>query len=331
MPPRLFIIYNPAAGRARRAWPVAREALEAARASYEVRETNSPDDATRIARTALREGCEVIAALGGDGTLGETATGFFDLNNLDDNGLPSPVNARAVFAPLPAGTGNDFTRALANGKPAPLETWLATLVAHLQGKHEPRPVDTIYCATDNGARRFIALNLVSLGLSVEVIERVRAQNGWLQKLPGGARFVWGALGALRAWRERPARVTLDDEPPREFTTNLLTFANSPYAGGGMMFAPAAKLDDGRLDALLSGGLGRAEILRELPRIRSGGHVANPKVTIPQARRARVETLDTAQFTVEADSNLRGVTPLEMRVMPQSLRVLAGGPLRLATT
>ena len=314
---RTLIIYNPTAGHARRAWPVVCNGLNAAGLLYDAHETHGPGEATARTRQALQNGYETIAAVGGDGTLGETATGFFDLHNLDKNGLPTPINANAVFAPLPAGTGNDFTRALTHGKPAPLEKWLAALISRRPG----RMLDTLYGMTDGGAQRFIALNLVSLGISVEVIERVRAQRGLLQKMPGGARFALAALSALRDWRERGVRVTLDDETPRDFTTNLLTFANSPYAGGGMMFAPAAKLDDGLLDALLSSGLSRAEILRELPRIRSGGHIANPKVTLAQARFVRVEMLDDAPFTVEADSNLRGATPLELRVMPQSLRVI----------
>jgi diacylglycerol kinase (ATP) len=151
---------------------------------------------------------------------------------------------------------------------------------------------------------------------------VRSQNVLLQRLPGEARFVWAALGALLAWREQDVRVTLDENAPREFTTNLLVFSNSRYAGGGMLFAPNASPDDGWFDALLSGGLKRRHILRELPRIRRGGHVANPKVFIQQARCARVEGRNGAQFTVEADSNPRGQTPLDLKILPGCLRIIS---------
>ena len=320
--PRTLIIYNPTAGRARRAIDEVRAVISAMdSAAYEIYETTGPGTATTRTRAALSEGYTTIAAVGGDGTLGETATGFFDLDNLDDKGWPAPVNPRAVFAPLPAGTGNDFTRALANGRPEPLSYWLHGLTAYLQGSGRTRLVDALYGTTDGGTQRFVALNMVTLGLSVAVIRRVRAQGTLLQQLPGGVRFVWAALGALAAWREQPVSVTLDDNAPRRFATNLLTFANSPYAGGGMMFAPNAQLDDSWLDALLSGGLSRAGILRELPRIRHGGHVANPKVTIRQARRVSVTAPDDTPFYIEADSNLLGQTPLTLRVMPGTLQVV----------
>lgn len=324
--PRTLIIYNPTAGRARRAWPQVKAALDAARVVYAVHETTAAGDATTRTRAALREGCEVVAALGGDGTLGETVTGFFDLNTLTRNGLPQSIKSSVVFAPLPAGTGNDFTRALTDGTPQPLKHWLENLTSYLrhQNRAHLRTIDTLYGTTDDGARPFVALNLVSLGLSVEVIRRVREQNRLWHGLPGGVRFVGAALAALSAWREQPVTVTCDDAAPRHFATNLLAFANSRYAGGGMMFAPAARLDDGYFDALLTGGLTRREILRELPRIRHGGHVANPKVTLQTVRRVCVETHGGAAWQVEADSNLLGSTPLELRVMPAALRVLGKG-------
>jgi YegS/Rv2252/BmrU family lipid kinase len=313
--PRTLIIYNPTAGHAHRAWPAVCAALQEAGCRYEVHATRYAGDATERVRVALREGYQNIVAAGGDGTLGEVATGFFHLPA--DGGRPVPLNTEAALAPLPLGTGNDFTRALA-GRPEPLEKWLAALTTHLRTPRT-RTVDTLYGITQE--QQFVALNLVSLGISVEAINRVRGQAAWLQKLPGEARFVWAALGALRVWRERPVRVSLDEEEPRSFATNLLAFANSRFAGGGMIFAPNAQLDDGWLDAVLSTRLSRAGIVRELPRIRYGGHVANPKVTIRQARRVRVATAPGAEFMVEADSNLRGHTPLDLRVMPGALQVV----------
>lgn len=315
---RPLIIVNPTAGHARRAWPVVRGKLDAAGLVYDFYETRGAGDATARARAALRENCTTIAALGGDGTLGETAQGFFN----PDTDEPQIACAAAVFAPLPAGTGNDFTRALAGGRPAPLEKWVEALAARCRGERQPRAVDVLFGQSDGGAQRFIALNAVTLGLSVETILRVRSQGAWLRRLPGEARFVAAALGALAAWRERAVRVVLDDGAAREFTTNLLVFSNTRYAGGGMMFAPNAQPDDGWFDALLTAGLARRHILRELPRIRAGGHVANPRVTIQQTRHARVEGADGAQSAIEADSNPRGATPLELSVRRGALKVVA---------
>jgi diacylglycerol kinase family enzyme len=108
--------------------------------------------------------------------------------------------------------------------------------------------------------------------------------------------------------------------------NLTAVANALYAGGGMMLSPHAKIDDGKLDVVTAPGLNRREIVRELARIHKGGHVANPKVRIVQGKGVSIETFSPEDaMRIEADGNVRGVTPVEFRVMPQALRlVVAGG-------
>ena len=88
----------------------------------------------------------------------------------------------------------------------------------------------------------------------------------------------------------------------------------------MMLSPQARLDDGMLDVVTACGLTRANVMRELARIHKGGHVANPKVQIRQGTCVRVETFAPEDaMQIEADGNVRGVTPVEFRVLPRALR------------
>jgi diacylglycerol kinase (ATP) len=104
--------------------------------------------------------------------------------------------------------------------------------------------------------------------------------------------------------------------------NLVAVANGIYAGGGMMFAPGARVDDGMMNVLLAYGLSRAAILRELPRIRRGGHLANPRVREMKTTRVLIETLAPQDaLPVEADGNVRGYTPAEFRIIPSALKVV----------
>ena len=90
----------------------------------------------------------------------------------------------------------------------------------------------------------------------------------------------------------------------------------------MMFAPGAAYDDGLIDLLLSHNLTRAAIVRELPRIRRGGHLANERVRLVRARHVRVEhDKPDEALLVEADGNLRGRTPVEFCIMPGAIRVI----------
>jgi diacylglycerol kinase family enzyme len=59
---------------------------------------------------------------------------------------------------------------------------------------------------------------------------------------------------------------------------------------------------------------------ELSRIHTGGHVNNPKVTITQGSIVTIETfLVQDGMLLEADGNVRGVTPVQFQVLPGALR------------
>jgi diacylglycerol kinase (ATP) len=322
--PRTLVIINPASARARRAWPKIKATLTENRLLFDAHETTHAGDATEKTRAALREGYQVVAVVGGDGTLSEAATGFFefaDVENPASSHLPTPVNRDAALAILPAGTGDDFARGL-KGRREPLESWLETFIAYYHravGKGA-RMVDVIHGRVSGIERGFICLNVATIGLGAEVAARVASQGDMLKGLPGEARFVSAAFGALAAWRERRVRITVDDHEVIENQSNLIAVANGTYAGGGMMFAPDASPDDGLIDLVLTHNLSRKTILRELPRIRRGAHLANPRVRIIKARHVKVET-ETDALLLEADGNVRGHTPAEFRIMPGALRVV----------
>lgn len=331
---RTLVIINPASARARRAWPKIKSALAGVGLCFDAHETTHAGDATERTRAALRDGYNIIAIVGGDGTLSEAASGFFEFHEDDndaDSHLPSPINLDAALALLPAGTGDDFARGLV-GERETLEKWLEIFISHCRrddAVSATRLIDVIHGRVEQGEQDFICLNVATIGLGAEVAARVASQGNVMRHLPGEARFVSAACGALAAWRERRVRVIIDEGEVVESQTNLIAVANGIYAGGGMMFAPDARNDDGLLDLLLSRDLTRATILRELPRIRRGEHLANERVRILKARHVRVET-DTPEdaLLVEADGNVRGHTPAEFRILPGAIRVIQNAKLKM---
>ncbi|HEX8354214.1 MAG TPA: diacylglycerol kinase family protein, partial [Pyrinomonadaceae bacterium] len=301
-------------------------------------------------RDALGAGFTTVAAVGGDGTLSAAAAGYFEpLGGPNGDDVPRAVNPSAALAVLPAGTGDDFARGLAGGRRDPLEAWLARLVTHC--RHDPpsdslsdesaaafsqtdesaaltrrtataRRVDVLLGSVDGGERRFFCLNAATLGIGAEVAGRVAAQGGAVRRLPGEARFALAAVPLLAAWRNRRVRVRVDGRVWEECGTNLLAVANGAYAGGGMNFSPEARLDDGLLDVLVVCDISRPALVRELSRVRVGGHLNNPKIKLTRGRHVRVETADDADpLGVEADGDPRGRTPADFRVLPSALRVV----------
>ena len=263
---------------------------------------------------------DTIAVVGGDGTLSEAAQGFFEFNKrLED--IPSPINSEARLAILPAGTGDDFARSQM-GHREPLRKWIDILVSHCQTSTDAnvRQVDVLYGICDNYATPFICLNASTMGIGGETAARVAAHGNFMRRFSGEGRFAAAALAALAGWRERRVRVSIDDSEVIEGNMNLVGVANALYAGGGMMLSPQAQIDDGKLDVVTASGLNRANVVRELARIHKGGHVRNPKVRITQGEGVSIETFSaTDAMLIEADGNVRGVTPVEFRVMPKALR------------
>lgn len=324
---KLFVVVNRAAARARRAWPLVREALARGGVGFEAHESLMPGETERRTREALAAGFGTVAVVGGDGTLSAAASGYFQpFADAREGERPRPVNPAAALAVLPAGTGDDFARGLTGGRREPTAAWVARLVEHCRKESGSLPsvrsVDVLACEVDGGARRFVCLNALTLGVGAEVAGRVAAQGGGWRRLPGEARFAWAAVQALASWRDRRVRITLDGATWVECRTNLIAVVNGPFAGGGMNFSPAADIGDGLLDALTVCGISRAELVRELLRVHRGGHLANPKVKLARGARVRVETLDGDDaLGVEADGDVRGHTPADFRLVPSALRVV----------
>ena len=318
-----LIIINNVAAKARRAWPVVRGRLEESGIEFDFHETTGPKDATTQTRAALKAGCRTIAVVGGDGTLGEASEGFFEFDNKVEK-LPSPLSPEAALAILPSGTGDDFARGLM-GHRAPLAKWIETLTSYCKqpDTRSTRLVDVLYGTCDNYTQPFICLNASTMGIGGETAARVAAQGSLMRSLSGEARFMVAAMAALAAWRERRVRVSVGEITVADCSMNLVAVANGLYAGGGMMLSPRAQIDDGKLDVVTASGLTRAAVIRELPRIHAGGHVANPNVKITQGRQVRIETFSAEDaLLIEADGNVRGRTPVEFRILPASLRFVA---------
>jgi len=307
----MLIIINPLAAKARRAWAIIQKQLNI---DYEAYETTSPGDATHKVRAALQSGVQSVAVVGGDGTLSEAAEGFFRFND-DLNIPPAPINPSATLAILPAGTGDDFARGLRR-KRSPLAGWINALLSN----RDAQTVDVLYGRCNGYEKPFICLNASTMGIGGETAGRVAAQGKFMRNFSGEFRFVFAAVGALAAWRERRVRVTVDGRVVVDGPMNLAGVANGLYAGGGMMLSPEARVDDGKLDVVTASGLSRANIVTELSRIHTGGHVNNPKVTITQGTIVTIETLLAQDaMPLEADGNVRGVTPVRFEVLPGALR------------
>ena len=312
----VLVIINNAAAKARAVWPTIQKQLDSAGIRYEAYQTKAAGDATLKTREALRNGVDTIAVVGGDGTLSETAEGFFEFGN-DPTVLPSSINPAARLAILPAGTGDDFARGLRSHR-APLRSWIEKLFT-ADGTETPQ-VDVLYGRCNDLQKGFICINASTMGIGGETASRVASHREFMRRFPGEVRFALAAFSALAVWRERRVRVTVDADEMIDAQMNLIAVANGSYAGGGMMLTPEARPDDGKLDVITASGLSRSQVVTELSRVHRGGHVRNPKVKISRGETVLIETFsDQDAMPIEADGNVRGFTPVKFQVLPGALK------------
>ena len=65
---------------------------------------------------------------------------------------------------------------------------------------------------------------------------------------------------------------------------FLTFSNSKFTGGTMMIAPKAEVNDGLIEYVRWGPIGRVGLIRNLPTLYDGTHINHPLAERQQAKR-----------------------------------------------
>jgi YegS/Rv2252/BmrU family lipid kinase len=251
-----------------------------------VRMTERSHHAAELAAEAVRSGVKIVIAWGGDGTVNETA------------GVLTGTDV--VLCVIPAG--------FANALRIPHDPLRAIEVA-LAG--EERVVDV----GEIDGRRFF--NVAGIGFDATVAEQFnrqeQGQRGMLPYVRLGIRELFRYHGShYRCWLDGSV---LDTD------ALFIAFANGIEFGNGVRIAPHARVDDGKLEAVVvedrSLG-GRLWLARHL-------------ITRNPRNAARVHFHSIAQATIETDRPIvyhvdgepgRGGTTVAVRVHPGALRVRA---------
>lgn len=257
-------IINPAAGggRCRKLVGPAIERLRAGGLTIETVETASPGEATVRAREAYQRGLRHFIAVGGDGTSYEVVNGLY----------PEALSGeRPTLAFLPLGTGNSFLRDFSDrGVEFAIEALLA---------HRSQPCDVLHLTHKNGALHYI--NLLSVGFSADVATlRARRFSRW-----GELGYQTAIFICLARFRRRPFPLRVDGEENIDRRRCLfLTFSNSKFTGGTMMIAPKAEVNDGLIEFVRWGPIGRVGLIRNLPTLYDGTHIQHPLAERRAAKR-----------------------------------------------
>lgn len=292
-PRRMKLVVNPAAGGGAglRALPKIQRFLKELGGDFDLHITSKPKEAKAIAHSAVRLGCGVVVAVGGDGTVNEVAT--------------SLVGTEVALGVIPTGNGNDFFRI--TGIDASL---LACCKALTAGKFRRIDVGTL------GEDRFF-FNALGVGLNGTIAHRA----GRTHLLRGSPLYLYATLKTIPLYHPPQMKVRIEDYELQSRTT-LIAVGNGTSTGGGFQLTPFASPDDGLFDICLVEGVSKLKMFYHLPRLSRGNIPRLRSVKMFRSRKLEVES--ETPFTAHLDGEILGtdLRRLSADLLPKKLKVIS---------
>lgn len=243
---------------------------------------------------------EAALIFGGDGTV------HHYLATLMEKKIPLLV--------VPIGSGNDFAHAIGIDDPdGALAAWDRYLAAGFNAhaidlgeiQHGKKGRDKTYYCCVAGA-----------GLDSATNRLANSFPSWLRSHGGYALSLVLSTGKYRA---TGIKVHSHPKKPTSEPAFMVAVANAPSYGAGMKIAPMASVDDHRLDVCFVRKTKKLRLLKLFPRVYRGRHIGLPEVEYFQTDRVHLSSEEP--LDVFADGEYVCQTPVEIRVVPDALRVI----------
>jgi YegS/Rv2252/BmrU family lipid kinase len=259
--------------------------------------TSKPDHATHLSRNALLNECDLIVAIGGDGTINEVINGFF----YDD----IIINKQAKLGIINFGTGSGLAQSL--HLPNDLSKQFEIIKIG-----ESKKIDCgriVYHSQKNANTIRYFINEFQLGIGGAVVKNVKSHQ---KRLGGSLAFGLTTIKSVFSHPNQSFTIEIDHHKTIEDNFTGVIIANGDYTGGGMNLAPGAKLDDGYFNVLLIHGLTVPQRLIAFSKVYSGKHINNGKFSYFPAKYLNINSCE--KVVLEADGELLGHLPCSVEIL-----------------
>ncbi|MDC7286488.1 diacylglycerol kinase family lipid kinase [Blautia schinkii] len=304
-----YFIVNPnsRSGAGRNIWNMLRSELAVRKITYKAYLTEYVGHATKLAHEISTKGTveepAYLITVGGDGTIHEVLTGIQDFDSV-------------IFGYIPTGSGNDFCRGMGL-----LQDPLKALNCVLR-KERIQSMDVPYININNRHHRFgISMGI---GYDASVCQEVLASPAKkiLNRL-GLGKLIYLAVALKQLIFVNPTPMTLYLDGGRRRTYKKVYFTavmNQKYEGGGFMFCPKAKSNDGILDVIVVEGMSKAKVLCCLPTAFFGRHIHFKGVHIMRCK--SIEINSAIPLAIHKDGESGGIrSEISVSVEKKALKVI----------
>jgi diacylglycerol kinase (ATP) len=258
---------------------------------------------------ASNKDADAILIFGGDGTIHRHLSALVRLQ------LPVLI--------VPAGSGNDFARALnVRSMRDSLRTWKD----FESGKIRSQAIDLgVIAPLASPEQKHLFCCVAGCGLDSIATSRANQMPRWLRSHGGYALSVLPLLLRLPAFAMRLTKSNHDVDPsgerqsaPQKLTL-LAAFANTQFYGDGMRIAPDADFTDGKLDICQISRMNPFELFCMFPTVYFGRHLLSPQVEYSKAERVTIDT--EVPLDIYADGEFVCQTPAELSIARAALSVV----------
>jgi YegS/Rv2252/BmrU family lipid kinase len=261
-----------------------------------------PGHSTELALDAAKEGIEVVAALGGDGTVHEVVNGLMQI----------PRHERPLLAVIPLGSGNDFANNV--GVESDLEK---STMRMYEG--EVKEIDIGVVTDDSGKREFWDN---TLGIGFDASATIHANK--ITRLQGFPMYLWAVIQTILRHHDVAQMSIETDTDVFEQEVLMFSICNGPREGGGFHVAPGALTDDGILDFAMIEGVSRLMMFRLIPEVMNGTHGRFHQVRLGQS--AKTVLKYDRPMAIHTDGEIFAgfnseVRQLTIEVLPKELNVI----------
>ncbi|KRL97897.1 diacylglycerol kinase [Liquorilactobacillus satsumensis] len=297
MKKRCRIIYNPTSGREAMKNDLVDILNILERAGYETSafqttpEFNSArDEAARVAR----DGFNLVIAAGGDGTINEVVNGI------------APFKQRPKMGIIPAGTTNDYARALK----IPREDPIAAAKVIAKGK-------TVRMDIGQAGKKYF-VNIAGGGLLTELTYGVPSQ---FKSLFGYLAYL--VKGAEMLPRIKPIKMHLEyDTGVFAGKASMFFLALTNSIGGFEQIVPDASLDDGKFTLIVVKTSNLVEILQLMTMVLNGGrHINDPRILYVKTSKLVAKPVDE-KMMINIDGEYGGDAPMVFKNLKQHIEMFA---------
>lgn len=306
-----FVILNPSAGggRGKKLWPKIAQRLEKELGPFQCRASRGPGDARRIAAEAASQGCHLLIACGGDGTIHEVVNGLHDAGIHDT----SKSSKKTKLGIISIGTGGDFIKTL-KIPPDPLRQ----IEIIKKGKIGFIDLGQVEYTNDQGDQdRRVFINITDAGLGAEVVRQVcHSRTLFGRKLA----YLTAVLTSYISWKGKKIDITTEPKVPFLWPQKPLAVvvANGRYFGGGMPIAPDADPTDGLFDLVVIGDLSPLKIPLAVPFLYAKKIDRLNGVATACVRQVTLRSQE--KVGLDIDGEPIGFLPAKFSILPKALEV-----------